>query len=345
MISINLKDSRMKPWWIGALALVVAVGLTPPEAQAKRLGSGGMQRSMPAQPAKPAPANQNAAPAQPGTPAQQAAPATAGAAAAATGAAAQAGKRSWMGPIAGLAAGLGLAALLSHFGMGEAVANFLMMALLAVAAIFLVTWLMRRFAGNKAGRGAVASGLQPAYAGAGAGTGDAGGPFGQREAEQPVMARQAMFPSSGASAAPGSAAASFASPQASAPAAAELPADFDRAGFERVAQLIFIRMQAANDRCDLNDLRQFTTPEMFASIRLDLQNRGDSAQQTDVVQVQAEVLDLAQEGDRDIVSVRYHGLIREEPGQPASAFDEVWHLVRPRDGSAEWAIAGIQTTQ
>ncbi|WP_251969092.1 Tim44 domain-containing protein [Sphaerotilus microaerophilus] len=341
MNALTSKEFRMKNWWLGALALVVAVGLTPPEAQAKRLGSGGMQRSMPSRSAADAPpprqAPNQAAPAQQATPAQQAAPATAGAAAA------QAGKRSWLGPIAGLAAGIGLAALLSHFGMGEAVANFLMMALLALAAVFVIGWLMRRFSAGKANAGASRSNpFEPAYAGAGAGSAGTAQPVNPTAAP---MARQADFPA----AAPGSAAASFAPGAAStavatAPAVA-LPADFDRAAFERIAKLIFIRMQAANDRCDLNDLRQFTTPEMFASIRLDLQNRGDSTQQTDVVHVDAEVLDLAREDGREVVSVRYHGQVREEPSHPATPFDEVWHLVRPADGSRDWAIAGIQPLQ
>ena len=43
--------------------------------------------------------------------------------------------------------------------------------------------------------------------------------------------------------------------------------------------------------------------------------------------------------------MRFHGLIREEKDTSASEFDEVWHLVRPDDGSREWAIAGIQPRQ
>jgi predicted lipid-binding transport protein (Tim44 family) len=124
-------------------------------------------------------------------------------------------------------------------------------------------------------------------------------------------------------------------------AASALPADFDRAAFERIAKLIFIRMQAANDKADLEDLRQFSTPEMFAVFKLELQDRGNAAQQTDVVQLAAEVLDAAQEAERQIVSVRYHGLIRELEGGAAAPFDETWHLVKPTDGSREWAIAGI----
>src|SRR5438874_2141759 len=116
----------------------------------------------------------------------------------------------------------------------------------------------------------------------------------------------------------------------------------DAPAFERVAKMIFIRMQAANDSADLNDLRAFTTPEMFAVIKLDLQERGGKVQRTDVVRVDAEVLDVASEAERQIVSVRFHGLIREEDNGVAEPFDEVWHLVKPADGSREWAIAGIQ---
>jgi predicted lipid-binding transport protein (Tim44 family) len=109
--------------------------------------------------------------------------------------------------------------------------------------------------------------------------------------------------------------------------------------------MIFIRMQAANDTGDLNDLRAFTTPEMFAAVKLDLQERGSAAQTTDVVRIDAEVLDVATETDRQIVSVRFHGLLREEKDGVAAPFDELWHLVKPADGSREWAIAGIQQTQ
>ena len=63
-----------------------------------------------------------------------------------------------------------------------------------------------------------------------------------------------------------------------------------------------------------------------------------------MVKIDAQVLEHAQEGVQQIVSVRFHGLIREELGGVAAPFDEVWHLVKPIDGSREWAIAGIQQT-
>ena len=288
-----------------ALSFAVAgAAMAPTLAEAKRFGGGGfsgMKRSMPARtppaalPAKPAQAT-------PGT------PAAAGAAAAP--------KRSWMGPIAGLAAGLGLAALMSHLGMGAEFANFIMMALLAVAALIAIRFVMARFArGSAAPRMATPSGMQ-----------FSGG------APQPAAGGSSGWNPTAPAFTPASAALSF-------------PAGFDVAAFERIAKMIFIRMQAANDSADLNDLRQFTTPEMFASVKLDLQERGNATQTTDVVQIDAQVLDFTTEAERQIVSVRFHGLIREARDSGATPFDEIWHLVKPLDASREWAIAGIQPSE
>jgi len=305
----------MKNWLLaGVVALGSTLSLMPLEADAKRFGGGGssgMQRSMP-----------GATPARPAAP-QQAAPATP---AAAPGAAAAPAKRNWMGPIAGLAAGLGIAALMSHLGMGEAFGNFLMLALLAVAAFFVVRMLMRRF--SPAAASGTGMGRTPLPAGAAAGSGAGTG----TRFEGLPMPRSAD---------PVGGTASALAPEPVAVAAAALPADFDRAGFERIAKMIFIRMQAANDTGDLNDLRNFTTPEMFAVVKLELQERGAATQTTDVVKVDAEVLDLEQSGERQVVSVRFHGLIREDLGAPPSDFDEIWHLVRWGDNPS-WAIAGIQ---
>lgn len=305
----------MRLWMIAPLVTGLLLSMLPADADARRFGgsrSFGMQRTAPAKPAPTTPA-QNA-------PAQnaQAAPTSAAATPAAAGAAAAAApRRSWMGPVAGLAAGLGLAALASHLGFGEGLANFMMLALLAVVGVVAVRFLLRRFAGG--------GGPRPAFAGMAGGAADG-----------PVAARAAL-----PSARIGSA---LATPLAldGGETAAALPADFDRDGFERIAKMIFIRMQTANDSADLNDLRSFTTPELFADVRLELQERGPAAQQTDVEQVDAEVVDFAQEDERQIVSVRFRGRVREQAGAEAVAFDEVWHLVKPTDDSRNWAIAGIQ---
>jgi len=282
----------MKSLILALSTAVLLVGLAPMHADAKRIGGGtstGMQRSLPPR-TSPTTTPTQPAQAAPTVPATAAAPAAAP-------------KRSWMGPLAGLAAGLGIAALMSHFGMGAEMGSILTMLLVAAVAVFAIRFLMRRFMPGAA----------------------------------PAMATPNGMSFNGATPAAAAAAASVVPASASA-----LPAGFDAPAFERIAKMIFIRMQAANDSADLNDLRAFTTPEVFAAIKLELQDRGSASQQTDVVRVDAEVLDVASEAERQLVSVRFHGLIREEANGVATPFDEVWHLVKPVDGSREWAIAGIQ---
>ena len=309
-----------------ALSLAVAavsLGLAPGDADAKRLGAGkpaGMQRQAP--PANASPTSPAATPA--------AAPTAQPGAAAGAGAAATPPKRNWMGPLAGLAAGLGLAALFSHLGMGAGLANFVMIALLAVAAFFAIRFLMSRFGGG-ANRG-------PQLAGAGAGAGPGAQVGGWQAQPEPAPMQRSTL-----DAAPAAATALSAPAAAVAVAVAPmtLPGGMAAADFERLAKMVFIRLQAANDASNLDDLRKFTTPELFASLRLDLQDRGAVKQQTDVVQIDAQVVDVASENQQDIVTVRFHGLIREAAEAGAEPFNELWHLVRPADGHGDWAIAGI----
>lgn len=291
--------------WSAVLALGFTLTVGDAEA-ARRLGGGrsfGMQReavapqkSLAPAPAAPAPSqavSPMASKAQPAAAAPQAQP-----------------KRSWMGPLAGLAAGLGLAALASHFGFGEGLASFLMIGLAVMAVMMLVGFLLRR-------RGAAP---QPALAGAG-GLGYAGSDYG--------------------SAAPAAAE----MPAAAAGTGGRVSADFDAEGFLRQAKANFLRLQAANDAVNLDDIREFTSPEMFAEIRLGLAERGAAAQETDVVTLDAEVVEVAEEASRYVVSVRFSGLIREAKEAAPEAFGEIWHLAKPRDGSRGWVLAGIQQIQ
>ena len=297
----------MKRLVIAAFAAVIGLSLMVPVAEAKRLGGGssiGMKRQ-----ATPAPS----APAQAGKPA--AAPAATAAPAAAP--AKPAGMSRFLGPLAGLAAGLGIAALLSHFGMGEGMANMLLILALVMAAVFVVRWLMSKRA--------PASGMQ--YAGATPG-GAAPANFNPAAAQFEAAGVPAGTQSAGAAAAGA--------------AARNIPADFDVEGFLRQAKLNFVRLQAANDRGDMDDIRQFTSPEVFAEIKMQYQERGNKSQETDVMQLNAELLEVVTEDGRHIASVHFSGQLREETSAAPEAFAEVWHLAKPVDGSRAWNVAGIQ---
>jgi predicted lipid-binding transport protein (Tim44 family) len=121
-----------------------------------------------------------------------------------------------------------------------------------------------------------------------------------------------------------------------------VPADFDVEGFLRSAKVYFVRLQAAWDAGDQADIREFTTPEMYAEIKVDLAERGATPNQTDVVELDAELLGIEEQGRNALASVRFHGLLRETPGTPAAPFSEVWNLVKPLSGKHGWLLAGIQ---
>ena len=289
---------------ISLFAAALAIGLTMAvgNAEAARIGGGksmGMQRQM-------TPISKPAA-----TAPQTAAPA----AAKAPGAAAPAAqpKRSWMGPIAGLAAGLGLAALASYLGFGEELANIMMIALLAFAVMAVIGYFMRKRA----------AGQQAHMAGAGA---PYNTPYNAGNDQNNQYQATAMSGSSTAS-------------------GANIPAGFDVDGFIRNAKVGFIRLQAAHDAGDLADIREFTSPEMFAEIRMDLDQRNGLPQKTDIVSLNAEILEVSGDSHRHIVSVRFTGMLREEADTAPVAIDEIWHLTKPIHGQGGWVLAGIQQIQ
>lgn len=129
---------------------------------------------------------------------------------------------------------------------------------------------------------------------------------------------------------------------------AAYPADFDAATFIREAKVQFIRLQAAYDQKNLNDLRQFTTPEVFAEIQLQFQERGNEENQTEVVSLDAQLLNAINESQivtnsiiqTTVASIRFTGLIREDLNKPA-AFNEIWHFKKDSNQS-QWLVAGIQ---
>lgn len=122
-----------------------------------------------------------------------------------------------------------------------------------------------------------------------------------------------------------------------------VPPGFEIEPFVRQAQSSFLRLQAANDDRDLGDLRETTTPEVYAELAMQMRERGDVPQRTDVVTLDARLLEVVVEGDAMIASLRYSGTIREADGAPATPFDEVWHLRRAlQPANGPWLISGIQ---
>jgi predicted lipid-binding transport protein (Tim44 family) len=308
----------MKKFLLVLLMVASTLSLTLSNADARRLGGGGsfgkqssgITRQAPSQPTQNFGNANQAKPAAPAATPSSIPPKPAS---------------PWKGILGGALLGLGLGALMSHFGMGGAFGSFLMMALLAVAVVFVVRLLMRKNSSPPA---------PAAYSGASspAASFDNSPASFTPEIGSRINSGPSFQPSALQS---DSAAAGHSAPWG-------IPADFDVPGFVRSAKTYFIRLQAAWDKADINDIREFTTPEMFGELRLQLQERGASPNNTDVVQLDGELMGIETVGSDYLASVKFTGLIKEVPEASAEPFTEVWNLSKPQSGQGGWVLAGIQ---
>jgi predicted lipid-binding transport protein (Tim44 family) len=271
-----LEVRTMSKWLLTAAIIGFGTALVATEVEARRFGGGrniGAQRNV----TTPPPAKQQATQGQQQQGAQQAAPASTG--------------NRWM-PILG---GLALGGMLGYLFGGSGLVGFLLLALLAIAAVVGVRALMRR-------RAEAPRPMQFA---------------GMRETMDvpPAQTGTAVSSTKG-----------------------NIPAGFDAASFLRGAKMNFLKLQAANDAGQLDEIREFTTDELYEELKRDLQ----TGSQTEVTGLDAELLEIATQGGEHWASVRFSGTVREAAGAQPQAFAEVWNLVKPADGSSGWLLAGIQ---
>lgn len=310
---------NIKKFLVGATIVMTAMS-TMAELSARPMGGGksiGRQsqnvNSMPKQ-ATPAPA-----PAAP-----TAAPA-AGRPGAAPAAAPVQKPSMWKGLLGGALLGLGLGALLSSLGIGgafaSAIGTILTIALIGGVIFFIIAMIRRK---------SQPAGMQPAAAFSGAGAGAGYNP----QPQQP-MAFQPVQPAAAPAVAPVASAAAAHTPWG-------VPADFDTAGFLRAAKSNYIRLQAAWDKADVEDIRTFTTPEVFAELRMQIQERGAQAEYTDVVTIDAELLGIENDGREYMASVKFWGTMKPAADALPESFQEVWNLSKPVSGNTGWMLAGIQ---
>jgi predicted lipid-binding transport protein (Tim44 family) len=211
----------------------------------------------------------------------------------------------WFGALAGLAAGLGLAYL-----FGEQLGTILMIMLLAVAGIAVVGLLARAFLKPRAQ--AAPGGLQYAT-------------LGNETVAAPPPSQSGV-----------------ALPDFRSQFASRIPAGFNVDAFLREAKKSFLALQEANDRGNVEGIRDLVTDEMFEHLKRDVAERGGARQATDVVTLDARLLELVTESGMHWASIRFSGMIREEAGAAPQAFEEIWNLQKPEQGGAGWVLAGIQ---
>lgn len=248
--------------------------------------------------------------------------------AARSGAAAQprTGFSRFLGPIAGIAAGLGIAALLSSLGLGGALLEALSSALLIGLVILAVVFVVRRLRGG------------------------ASRPAAQSAGQASPMYREStpQMPASPAASTSHTPTGSFQTDtvQSSATEPAQpidpswfIPDDFDITSFLNGAKQQFRNIQELWDQGNPAALNEYLTDDLLKELTPEILAR-EGAQNTQIVLLNAELLGIEKVADGHLASVRYSGMLREDPNSEAFSFEEVWNLYKA-DGSG-WLLAGIQ---
>ena len=272
-----------------------------------------------------------------------AAPAATPGAAAAPAAAAAAPKKPWGAMLGGLAAGLGLAWLASSLGLGGAMANILMFALLALVAVVVIGFVMRKMKGGAtqgnspfALQGAGSAATPKSYSPQNVGNDASARPW-----ERNSMAFDASSQGAGSGSMIGSGLAGSQS--------WGVPAGFDADGFLKACKANFLTLQDAWDRSDINNLRAMMTDDMLKEIKTQLAEReshtGAGVNKTDVQRLDAELLGIEELPDVYMASVEFSGMILEDASVGATSFREVWNMTKPRNGTGGWLVAGVQALQ
>ncbi len=124
---------------------------------------------------------------------------------------------------------------------------------------------------------------------------------------------------------------------------ANIPPDFDQQDFMQGAKAVFQRLQASWDKRDLQDIRTFTSPEVYAFIEEQCKNDPNPGK-TEILLINGELLEVKTIGNQTIATVYFDVLMREDPAsQETEQVREVWHFSKYENTSGDnWVLEGIQ---
>lgn len=226
------------------------------------------------------------------------------------------------GLFGGLLAGTMLGSLLGGTGMGGGMVGGLMNLLLLGLLVYFGVRLFRRFRGGQESSREerevprsmnyqdTSAGSQP-YA-------QAGGAWDSLRSAPQAPAQEAAQP------------------------AADIPADFDQDEFLRGAKAAYTRLQSSWDRRDLDDIANFATDDVMQELR-EQAKEDPNPGKTEILLVNASILEVREEGDLRRVAVYFDVLMREDQraARPEQV-REVWHFVCSRREGDSWKLDGIQ---
>jgi len=132
------------------------------------------------------------------------------------------------------------------------------------------------------------------------------------------------------------------------PAVAEkpsIPPGFDLDEFIQGAKVMYTRLQSSWDKRDLEDIRQFTSPEVYAEIKRQAAEAPHYGK-TDLLLINPTLLKVRNRDDQTVASVLYDVMLREDEDATARQVREIWHFSRAENPpGAFWVLEGIQQVE
>ena len=231
-------------------------------------------------------------------------------------AAANKSRGGFMGPLAGIAAGLGLAALASYLGIGEEIMSLLLIMLIGVAIFFVFRFFSRRML-NKPSYEGVSNNLNRSV-------------FEDSNHPNTIKNR----PSSNI--------------REDISDSSEIN-DEEKNNFIKNAKSQFIDIQKIWDSGDIKKLSSYCTNEMLIELTSQISELRDKKNKTSFTELTAqwEGHDTFEGSDGKVyeeVYVLFSGLVRENEDGLTERFSETWTLQKSKEGNDGWLIAGISQT-
>lgn len=122
----------------------------------------------------------------------------------------------------------------------------------------------------------------------------------------------------------------------------ETPDWFDTDAFVAEAPKHFEQLQRAWDEQNWDEISEYTSPELLAQLKT---NRSvlPEQQTTEVISCMAELVGFNQSRAETVVSINFHGWIKEQGDDQTTEFSEIWHLSRVAgENGVNWVIVGIE---
>jgi predicted lipid-binding transport protein (Tim44 family) len=126
----------------------------------------------------------------------------------------------------------------------------------------------------------------------------------------------------------------------------KIPKHFDQEDFMKGAKAVYTRLQSSWDKQDLEDIRQFTSKEVWQEINRQAQE-DPRPRKTEILRVNARLLEVASSNSHTVASVLFDVMMRESKEEDtAKEVREIWHFSKEdNDPKSFWVLEGIQQVE